>query len=233
MIASDPLGTPVDPTPARRPQRIVLDGRYVRIEPIDAARHGAALYAASHGPDKEMLWRYLPETPFPDARTFQTWLEPIASSTDPLAFALIDKDHGDTPAGMASYLRIEPGHRVIEIGWIWFGATIARSRVATEAMYLFMRHAFEDLGYRRYEWKCNDLNEPSKRAALRLGFTYEGLFRRHMILKGHNRDTAWFSILDEDWPALRHAYDGWLDPANFDAHGQQRRRLADFSAAGG
>lgn len=233
MTDIDPLGNPVDSTPARRPQHTVLEGRYARIEPLDPARHGAALYTASHGPDKDALWRYLFEPPFADKASFDSWLEAKSRSSDPLVFTLIDKDRGEAPAGMASYMRIEPGHRVIEIGSIWFGATIARSRVATEAMYLFMRHAFENLGYRRYEWKCNDLNAPSKRAALRLGFHYEGLFRRHMILKGHNRDTAWFSIIDEDWPALRRAYDGWLTPENFDAEGRQRQPLSAFMPARG
>ena len=144
-------------------------------------------------------------------------------------FAVIDKASGKV-AGRQTFLRIEHVHGVIEIGHIYWGPLVARKPAATEAQFLFTKYAFDDLGYRRYEWKCNNLNEPSKRAAERFGFTFEGVFRQHLVIKGQNRDTAWYSIIDKEWPALRRAYEGWLDPANFDSDGQQKRKLEDFRA---
>jgi RimJ/RimL family protein N-acetyltransferase len=208
-----------------RPERAALDGRYARLEPLDPLRHGADLLASAQAPGAEDRFRYLFEEPPTDKTTFTAWLEKIAASADPIFFAVIDKSTGKAE-GRQALMRIDPVHGVIEIGNILWGPAIARTRVATEALYLFASHAFDTLGYRRFEWKCNNLNEPSKRAALRFGFAYEGVFRQHMVTKGKNRDTAWFAMTDHDWPALKAGYEKWLDPANFDASGRQRTRLA-------
>ena len=205
----------------------MLDGRYTELEPLDPARHGPSLLESALRPGGEDRFRYLFEDAPIDAAAFAPWLDRAAASDDPLFFAVIDRATGRAE-GRQALMRIDPVHGVIEIGSILWGPAIARSRVATEALYLFARHAFETLGYRRFEWKCNNLNEPSKRAALRFGFTYEGLFRQHMVAKGANRDTAWFSIIDGEWPALAAAYEAWLQPTNFDAEGRQRRRLENF-----
>jgi RimJ/RimL family protein N-acetyltransferase len=210
-----------------RPERITLEGRYTRLEPLDAARHGADLYDAATAPGAEDRFRYLFETKPADATEFADWTAKAAASTDPLFFAVVDGATGQA-LGRQALMRIDPAHGVIEIGSIHWGPAMARSRIATEALYLFGRHAFETLGYRRFEWKCHNLNEPSKRAAQRFGFTYEGLFRQHMVAKGRNRDTAWFSIVDREWPARARAFEAWLDPANFDAAGRQKQRLEDF-----
>ncbi|TCK75291.1 GNAT family N-acetyltransferase [Acidipila rosea] len=217
-------GPLIDTAPARRPQRTTLTGRLVTLAPLDPAAHGEALYLGSHGAEKEQLWRYLGDGPYPDRAAFDASLARKAASADPLFFTILDKAAG-LPAGYATYLRIEPTHRVIEVGNILYLPTLQRTAGATEAMYLMARHAFEDLGYRRYEWKCNALNEPSRRAALRLGFSFEGLFRQHMIVKNRNRDTAWFSLLDTEWPQRKAAFERWLDPANFDGAGHQRSSL--------
>lgn len=212
---------------APRPQRVTLLGRYTRLEPLDAARHGADLYAAASDDGAEARFRYLFETKPADVAAFATWTATAAASTDPLFFAVVDATSGRA-LGRQALMRIDPTHGVIEIGSIHWGPDMARSRIATEALFLFGRYVFETLGYRRFEWKCHNLNAPSKRAAQRFGFTYEGLFRQHMVAKGANRDTAWFSIIDGEWPALAAAFAAWLEPANFDAVGQQRRRLEDF-----
>lgn len=219
------LGPLVDPAPARAPQPTTLQGRFVTLVPLDPAAHAITLYEASHGPEREDLWRYLFDGPYPDRATFETRLKQMAGSRDPLFFTILDNATGK-PVGYASYLRIEPAHRCIEVGSILFTPLLQRTPGATEAMYLMARHAFEDLGYRRYEWKCNALNEPSRRAALRLGFTFEGIFRQHMIIKGRNRDTAWFSMLDSEWPARRASFERWLSPENFDAQGRQKQSLS-------
>ena len=226
-----PVGEPVDATPAARPQRSPLHGRYVDVVPVDAEAHGDALYQAATGPGTESIWTYLSIGPWADRASFRSWLVQYARSQDPFPYALVDKARGSA-AGMATYMRIEPTHRVIEVGGIWFTPALQRTRAATEAMYLMAKNAFEVLRYRRYEWKCNAFNEPSRRAALRLGFTYEGLFRQHMIARGRNRDTAWFSMLDAEWPARREAFERWLAPENFDADGRQRRRLAAGAGSG-
>lgn len=213
-------------TPRPLPERRVLEGRYCRLEPLDAARHGDPLFAASMAPGAEERHRYLFEGPMERAR-FQVWLEGRAASQDPLFFAVIDKATGRVE-GRQTLMRIDPGHGVIEIGSILWGPAMARSRVATEALFLFAAYAFDVLGYRRFEWKCNNGNEPSKRAALRFGFIYEGLFRQHMVAKGENRDTAWYSMIDSEWPALRAGYEAWLHPENFDSNGQQKARLESF-----
>ena len=220
-----PIGMPVDPSPARLPERSRLVGRQVQLVPLDAAQHTDALYEETHGAGRDALWLYLPDGPFPDKAAFRSALEQKASSLDPFFFAILDRLSGRA-LGQAAYLRIKPAHRSIEVGWILYAPSLQRTVGATEAMYLLAKHAFEDLGYRRYEWKCNALNAPSRHAALRLGFAFEGIFRQHMIVKGRNRDSAWFSMLDTEWPARRRTFERWLDPANFDAEGRQRISLS-------
>jgi RimJ/RimL family protein N-acetyltransferase len=215
----------IESTPATRPLRISLAGRYVKILPLKAAQHGEALWNATHGKENDALWAYLFEGPFAERAEFDVSLKSMEASEDPLYVAIIDNATGKA-TGRASYLRIEPKHRCIEVGAILYSPLLQRTRGATEAMYLMMRHAFEVLGNRRYEWKCNALNEPSRRAALRLGFTFEGIFRQHMIVKGQNRDTAWYSILDTEWPRAKEAFEKWLAPENFTADGRQRQPLA-------
>lgn len=210
-------------SPRKLPRRIVLDGRYARLEPIDPKRHGDALFAASMAPGAKERHLWLFETPL-DRESFQAWLEERHRVDDPLMFAVIDKASGKAE-GRQCLMRIDTVHGVIEIGSILWGPAIARSRVATDALYLFAKYAFEDLGYRRFEWKCNALNEPSMFAARRFGFAYEGTFRNHMVMKGMNRDTAWFAMIDSDWPTLKAAYQSWLDPDNFDDDGQQKVKL--------
>jgi RimJ/RimL family protein N-acetyltransferase len=214
-------------TPRPKPSRIPLEGRYARLEPLDAARHGNGLFEASRVADADGRFRYLGEYPPEDRAAFQPWLDKAEKSDDPLYFAVIDRASGKI-AGRQTYLRIDPANGVIEIGHIYWSPIVARKAAATEAMYLFMRYAFEELSYRRYEWKCNNRNEPSKRAAERFGLTLEGVFRQHMVIKGENRDTAWYSAIDGEWPALKAAFEGWLDPSNFDRDGSQKRRLEDF-----
>ena len=180
-----------------------------------------ALYDGSKDPS---LWRYLFNGPYTDEAEFRAWLDGREKSEDPLFFTILDRT-ADTPAGYCSLMRIEPAHRVIEVGNILYLPHLQRTAAATEAMYLVARYVFEDLGYRRYEWKCDSNNSPSRRAALRLGFTFEGIFRQHMIVKGKNRDTAWFSMLDTEWEDRKRAFETWLDPANFDAEGKQKSAL--------
>ena len=205
------------------PQRQPLAGRFVRLEPLDAARHGDDLWLALQGPDPA-LWDYLPYGPFASRAPFDAWLAGNAQSRDPLFFSVIDLTRGRA-VGLLSYLRITPRDGSIEIGHIAFGQTMQRTQGSTEAVWLLARHAFDDLGYRRLEWKCNARNARSLRAAERLGFIYEGLFRQHMVVKGRNRDTAWFAILDSEWPARREAFERWLASDNFDAEGRQKQRL--------
>jgi RimJ/RimL family protein N-acetyltransferase len=219
------IGAQVDAAPAKRPQRTTLHGRAVRVVPLDPSAQGDTLFDGTRGLENERLWLYLFEGPFPTRAAFDSHLREKASSEDPLFFAILDKPSGDA-VGYAAYMRIEPGHRVIEVGSLLYTPRLQRTIGATEAMYLMARHVFEDLGYRRYEWKCNSLNAPSRRAALRLGFTFEGVFRQHMIIKGCNRDTAWFSMLDSEWPKRKVAFERWLDPSNFDASGQQKVSLS-------
>jgi RimJ/RimL family protein N-acetyltransferase len=214
-------------TPRARPARTVLDGRLARLEPLDAARHGDGLYAASTAPGAEERFRWLFESPPADRASFQPWLDRSSVSEDPLFFVVVDKATGRV-LGRQALMRIDPAFGVIEIGNICWGPEMARRPAATEAFFLLARHVFDDLGYRRFEWKCNADNAPSRRAALRFGFTFEGVFRQHMIVKGENRDTAWFSIVDHEWPALRAAFEAWLDAANFDADGRQIRRLEEL-----
>ncbi len=207
-----------------RPQRTTLSGRYCQLAPLLPAQHGDDLFAASMAPGAEARFRYLFDRPQTRA-AFDAWLEQASASTDPLYSAVIDMASGRCE-GRQALMRIAENDGVIEIGSILWGPAIARSRVASEALFLTARHVFEDLGYRRLEWKCNSLNEPSKQAALRFGFQYEGTFHQHMVFKGENRDTTWFAMLDRDWPALRASFEQWLAPENFDETGQQKNRLA-------
>ncbi|MGH7659566.1 MAG: GNAT family N-acetyltransferase [Vulcanimicrobiaceae bacterium] len=220
--------TTLDARPAPRPSRVTLEGAYTKLVPLDSSRHAKDLYAPTHAAGSEALWRYLFDGPFASEEEFRSALDRKAASEDPFFFAITDPASGRA-LGYASYLRIEPAHRCIEVGSILYSPELQRTRAATEAMYLMARHAFEDLGYRRYEWKCDSLNLPSMRAALRLGFTSEGLFRQHMIVKGRSRDTAWFSIIDGEWPQRKAAFERWLAPQNFDANGRQRTSLSDRS----
>ena len=205
-------------------ERRALAGARVRLEPFDAARHRDALYEALHDGGDPHLWDYLPYGPFTE-QEWSEWFAASAASSDPLFFAIVADG---APRGQASYLRIEPEHRVIEIGHIALGSALQRTPQATEAIFLLARHAFDDLGYRRLEWKTDALNARSRRAAERFGFTFEGVFRQHMIVKGRNRDSAWFSIIDGEWPRVRAAFEEWLAPDNFDPAGRQRRSLAEF-----
>lgn len=209
-------------TGGRRPERIVLAGRYVRLEPL-GPQHAETLYAAESVPDAEERFRYLFTGPPKSLAEMQQRI--AAQVDDPMIFALVDVATGRA-GGQQQLMRITPEHGVIEIGGIYWGPDIARTRLATEALYLTAKYVFDDLGYRRFEWKCNNLNLPSKRAAERFGFTYEGLFRQHLILRGENRDTAWYSVLDSEWPARRAAFERWLAPENFDADGRQLSPLA-------
>lgn len=220
-----------DWTPRERPARAAIEGRLVRLEPLDTARHGEGLYAVSTVADADERFRFLGNDYPPESRqAFQPWLDKAAASDDPFHFAVIDRGSG-TVAGRQAFMRIDTANGVIEIGNIYWGPALARTAAATEALYLFARNAFDDLGYRRFEWKCHNLNEPSKKAALRFGFTFEGVFRQHMVMKGANRDTAWFAMIDKEWPAIRRAFEEWLDPQNFDREGRQRKRLAEIRAA--
>jgi len=215
--------------PPPRPSRETLAGRLCRLEPLDPARHGDDLYRANALDADPRHWTYLPYGPFADREAYRRWMEAICLGDDPLFFAIVDLATG-APAGVASYLRIDPGNGSIEVGHLRFSSRLQRKPAATEAMYLMMRRAFE-LGYRRYEWKCDALNAPSRAAALRLGLSYEGTFRQAMVIKGRSRDSAWFAATDRDWPALDSAFRRWLDPANFDEAGRQRVRLSELTAA--
>jgi RimJ/RimL family protein N-acetyltransferase len=225
-LTPQPIGPPVDVHPAKRPGRMTLRGRHITLAPLDAHKHAVSLYDLSNGdPDRERVWTYLFDGPYANLQDFRANIEIKARSEDPLFFAVIDTATGRA-LGYQTFLRIDPANRVIEVGNIMYTSAMQRTSGATEAQYLFARHVFEDLGYRRYEWKCNNLNAPSKRAAERFGFTFEGVFRQHMIVKGHNRDTAWFSMLDHEWPARKAAFEAWLADGNFDAQGRQKHSLS-------
>jgi RimJ/RimL family protein N-acetyltransferase len=209
------------PSPAQPPQRVVLDGRYARLEPV-GSQHVADMYRCAAG--EEERFKYLFEGPPASEQAMADWIAKAAAKDDPLTFAAIDKATGRAE-GRQSLMRITPEHGVIEVGGIYWGPNISRTRVTTEALFLHARYVFDELGYRRFEWKCNDLNVPSKAAAERFGFSFEGVFRQHMIIKGQNRDTAWFSMLDSEWPRVRAEFERWLDPANFDTNGIQQSKL--------
>jgi RimJ/RimL family protein N-acetyltransferase len=229
-----PLGEELDWKPVRRPGRTPLRGSHVLVRPVEADADAEPLFALSHPPDGDpTIWTYLPDGPYDSADHLRRMLAWAATSDDPLFFTLAALPD-ERPLGIASYLRIEPDFGVIEIGHIWFGPPLQRSTAATEAIYLLARHALDDLDYRRLEWKCNALNAASRRAAERFGFTFEGVFRKHQVVKGRNRDTAWYAITDDDWPAIRHGFELWLAPENFDTEGRQKRSLSDaIRAAGG
>ncbi len=221
-----PLGDPVPGwTPPATPEGERLEGRYARLETLEAERHAALLCRAFEGHDDR--WTYMPYGPFHSSAQFHRWVRETVARPGHLFYAIEDLDRGGF-GGFASFLRIAPEAGSIEVGNIHFAPALAGSRAATEAMYLMMRWAFE-AGYRRYEWKCNALNRASRRAAQRLGFSYEGVFRQAAVVKGRNRDTAWFACTDTDWPALQEAFAAWLAPANFDAEGRQIERLSDLT----
>lgn len=202
-----------------------MAGRYCLVEPVDVERHAAGLFEAySDAPDGRD-WTYLFAERPADSAAFGSYLRSAAASEDPLHFTIVDLATGKA-VGTAALMRIEPVHGVIEVGSIAYSPRLKQTRAGTEAMYLMMRRAFDELGYRRYEWKCDSLNAPSRAAAHRLGFTFEGIFRQAIVYKNRNRDTAWYSIVDVEWPRVRAAFDGWLAPGNFDAEGRQRRSLS-------
>ena len=212
------------------PARVAHEGRFVRLEPLDPDRHGEELWAAASDPAASSSFDYLPYGPWAEREEYLAWLRLIVVPDDPLFFAIRDGASGRA-VGLASYLSIEPAHASIEIGHLWFGQALQRTPAATEAIFLLLTHALDDLGYRRMEWKCNALNAASRAAARRFGFTFEGIFYRHRVFKGQNRDTAWYSILDEEWPAIRAAFETWLAPRNFDENGMQRRSLSELTAS--
>lgn len=227
--AGVPVGPRVASTAAVRPERVVLDGRFARLEPLDVAKHGAQLFEASAVADGPARFAYLAvDCPATRAQS-DAYLQSVAASMDPLFFAVIDK-HTGRAEGWQTLMRIDPPNRVIEIGNIYWGPAISRTAVTTEANFLFMKYAFDTLGYRRYEWKCNALNAPSRKAAERFGFTYEGHFRRANIIKGRSRDTSWYSIIDEEWPRVKAGYEGWLSADNIGADGKQKQPLGRFVA---
>lgn len=222
-----PLGEPVpDWTPPKPPERIVMEGAYCRLEPLSES-HAPGLFDALNADPTGRIFAYMPNGPFSDLDGYRSWLLEAAAADDPLQFAIVVEGR---PIGTASFLRIAPASGSIEVGYITFSPALQRTRAATECMFLMMKWAFE-AGYRRYEWKCNALNAASRRAALRLGFSYEGIFRQMMVVKGRNRDSAWHSILDTEWPALRSAFETWLDPNNFDEAGRQRTALSAVTNA--
>ncbi|HEY1984456.1 MAG TPA: GNAT family protein [Terracidiphilus sp.] len=223
-------------TAARAPRPVTLRGRYVTLLPLDANRDSAELWQHTRGHDE--LWTWMSDGPFGSEADLHRALAEKQHSSSSVFFTIFPEQSENSDldrntksghaSGYASFMRIEPAHGVVEVGNILLTPGLQRTRAATEAMFLMMRRVFEDLGYRRYEWKCNALNEPSRKAALRLGFTFEGIFRQHMVVKDHNRDTAWFAILDHEWPARRLAFEKWLDPTNFDQSGIQLRSLGSF-----
>ena len=221
-----PIGFPLPSwTPPPSPTRDRVQGRYCRLEPLDPDRHAAALFTANAADETGGSWTYLPYGPFQTLSSYRDWMHAQCLGDDPLFFAIVDLADG-LPAGVASYLRIAPASGSIEVGHIHYAPRLQRTVAATEAMFLIMQTAFE-LGYRRYEWKCDALNAASRAAAQRLGLSFEGIFRQATVYKGRNRDTAWYAAIDAEWPALRAAFLAWLDPGNFDGQGRQRSRLAD------
>ncbi len=217
-------------TGADRPSRTSMDGADCRIEPLDPQRHLPDLFEAYAEDNEGELWTYIPYGPFQSIDELRDWMEPACALDDPLFFAVIDLATG-MAVGMAAYMRIKPSFGVIEVGSITYSTRLQRTRIATEAMFLMMSRVFNELGYRRYEWKCDSLNAPSRRAAERLGFTFDGLFKQAVVYKGRNRDTAWYSILDCDWPPIERAYMKWLSGNNFDEEGQQKRKLQELIAS--
>jgi RimJ/RimL family protein N-acetyltransferase len=225
-----PIGEPVPGwTPRPRPPRTPIEGRFAAIEPVDPGRHAAELHEANAADREGRMWTYMGYGPFAALADYRRWMESACMGEDPLFHAILDKASGRA-AGVASYLRIDPPVGVIEVGHIALSPALQQTVAATEAMFLMMSRVFDELGYRRYEWKCDSLNAPSRRAALRLGFAFEGIFRQATLYKGRNRDTAWYAVVDKDWPALKRAYERWLAPENFDADGRQRVPLGTLTA---
>jgi RimJ/RimL family protein N-acetyltransferase len=229
MTEGQPIGQVVDTAPAERPEPVKLEGRTCRVEKLDPARHADGLWQALKG--DERTWTYMGYGPFADGKAFANWLDERAVMLDPLSYVIADWASG-RPLGLATLMEIRPAMRVVEVGNLVYAPALERTTAATEAQYLLARYVFEELGYRRYEWKCNALNAPSQRAAVRLGFTFEGIFRQHMVVKGRNRDTAWFAMLDSDWPGRKAAFERWLAPENFDATGRQHLSLSALNAGG-
>jgi RimJ/RimL family protein N-acetyltransferase len=225
-LAEQPIGSPVDTVVAGQVGPMTIEGRFCRIEALDPIAHDEGLWQSFQGDNR--LWTYLPFGPFADEQGFSEWLDGQAALADPFSYVVIDKA-ADTTAGIVTLMEIRPAIRVIEIGGIIYARALQRTPAATEAQYLMARYVFEQLAYRRYEWKCDALNAPSRQAALRLGFTFEGIFRQHRIVKGRNRDSAWFSMLDGEWPARERAFERWLSPDNFDENGNQRASLASLN----
>jgi len=231
-VRRNELGQPIgrailDWKPCPEPDGRTLEGRLCRVERLDTERHAAALHAAFAEDEDGRGWTYLPYGPFEDAAAYRGFLEFVRSLDGTLFYAIVDRA-SEAPVGVAAYLRIAPDMGSIEVGHLRYAPVLQRTATSTEAMYLMMRHAFEALGYRRYEWKCDSLNAASLAAARRLGFRFEGTFRNAMVIKGRNRDTSWLSITDEEWPGIRRALERWLDPGNFDAQGRQVTGLTDF-----
>lgn len=225
-----PVGRPLSGwTPPLAPSRETITGKHCRLEPLSAERHAADLFEANSLDSDGSGWTYLAIGPFTTFDDYKRWVEQVETSDDPLFFAILDLLTGKA-VGVATYMRIDQLNGAIEVGNIRYSPKLQQTIAATEAMYLMMKHAFA-LGYRRYEWKCDSHNAPSRKAAERLGFTFEGLFRQAVVYKGRNRDTSWFSIINSEWPALQQAYETWLAPANFDADGRQIERLPDLIAA--
>ena len=212
---------------AQFPSYVAFEGNVCRIEPIDVKRHAEELFEAYAVDIDNKLWTYMSYGPFENVESVGLWLENASQKKDPQFYVLIEKKTNKA-VGIASYMRIKPEHGVIEVGNISFSPRLQRTAIATEIMYLMMKRVFEDLGYRRYEWKCDSLNQASRDAAIRFGFSYDGLFKKHIVYKNRNRDTAWYSILDDDWPLLKQAYEQWLALENFDENGRQHVKLSDF-----
>jgi RimJ/RimL family protein N-acetyltransferase len=225
QVTGQPVGVQVDAAPARRPSPVTLPGRYGRVERL-AQHHGAALWTAVNGHDH--VWTYMSYGPFADLPAFSEWVAGRVKLDDPYSYAIVDRS--GQAVGIATLMEIRPAMRVIEVGNIAYSPALQRTPLGTEAQYLLARYAFETLGYRRYEWKCNALNAASCRAAQRYGFAFEGILRQHMISKGRNRDTAYYSMLDSEWPARKAAFERWLAPDNFDADGKQRFGLSELNA---
>lgn len=220
------IGPSVSSHPGPRPKRVILEGKSVTVVPLTPG-HADDLYTIVQGDDKGHIWTYLGDEPPISLEAFKVAVAAKSLSEDPLFFAIVE-NKSQKPVGWATFMRIDTKSRVVEVGNILFSPLLQRTKAATEAMYLMAKYVFEDLQYRRYEWKCDNLNTPSKRAAVRLGFTFEGIFRRHMVYKNRSRDTAWFSLIDEDWMAVKQGFEKWLDDANFDRDGRQKQRLEEL-----
>jgi RimJ/RimL family protein N-acetyltransferase len=222
-----PVGRDIDSRPAQRPDAVKLQGRYGAVERLEASKHDASLWNAVRGHDE--LWTYMAYGPFADQAAFSGWLASRAALVDPYYYAIVEPS--GRAVGLVTLMSIRPDMRVVEVGNVLLGPSLQGTALATEAQYLLARYAFEVLGYRRYEWKCDALNAASRRAALRFGFSFEGIFRDHMIIKGRSRDTAWFAMLESEWPARKAAFERWLAPENFAADGAQKRKLGELHGA--